>query len=92
MSNSLIVFPHVTNLLNNSVNPDDPKLSVTEMVREVLMDHNVFKCRNCQWVERWGKMMLKLCENSLAYCPAPPPYEDYCNTCLSFKDFPHPDP
>ena len=43
-----------------------------EMVREVLMDmlremrpppqHNAFECRNCQWVERRGKMMLKLCE------------------------------
>ena len=67
-----------------------------EMVREVLMGmlqemrppppHNVFECRNCQWVERRGKVILKPCENSPAFCPAPPPYEDYCNTCLSFKD------
>ena len=74
-----------------------------EMVREVLMDmmqemrpppqHNVFECRNCQWVERRGKMMLKPCENSPAYHPAPPPYEDdYCSTCLSFEDCPCPDP
>ena len=74
-----------------------------EMVREVLMDmlqemrpppqHNTFKCRNCQWVERRGKVMLKPCENSLACHPAPPPYEeDYYNTCLSFEDCPCPDP
>ena len=73
------------------------------MVREVLMDmlqemrpppqHNTFECRNCQWVERRGKVMLKRCENSPAYHPAPPPYEeDYCNSCLSFKDCPCPDP
>ena len=38
-------------------------------------------------------MMLKLCENSLAYRPAPLPYEeDYCNTWLSFEDCPCPDP
>ena len=51
-----------------------------EMVREVLMDmlremrpppqHNAFDCRNCQWVERRGKVMLKPCENSPAYRPA----------------------
>ena len=74
-----------------------------EMVREVLMDmlremrpppqHNAFDCRNCQWVERRGKVMLKLCENSPAYRPAPPPYEeDYCDSCLSFEDCPCPDP
>ena len=74
-----------------------------EMVREVLMGmlqemrppppHNAFECRNCQWVERRGKVTLKPCENSLAYCPALPPYEeDYCNTCLLFKDCPCPDP
>ena len=74
-----------------------------EMVKGVLMDmmqemrpplqHNAFKCRNCQWVERRGKMMLKPCENSPAYRPAPPPYEeDFCSTCLSFEDCPCPDP
>ena len=74
-----------------------------EMVREVLIDmmqemrpppqHNAFECRNCQWVERRGKMVLKPCENSPAYRPAPPPYEeDYCSTCLSFEDCPCPDP
>ena len=74
-----------------------------EMVREVLMDmlweirpppqHNAFECRNCQWVERRGKTMLKPCENSPAYRPAPPPYEeDFCSTCLSTKDCPCPDP
>ena len=74
-----------------------------EMVREVLMGmlqemrppplHNGFECRNCQWVERRGKVMLKLCENSPAYHPVPSPYEeDYCNTCLLFEDCPCPDP
>ena len=74
-----------------------------EMVREVLMgmlqemrpppQHNAFECWNCQWVERRGKSMLKLCKNNPAYHPAPPPYEeDYCNTCLSFKDCSCPDP
>ena len=74
-----------------------------EMVREVLMDmlremrpppqRNAFECRNCQWVERRGKVMLKPCENSPAYRPAPPPYEeDYCSSCLSFEDCPCPDP
>ena len=74
-----------------------------EMVREVLMgmlqemrpppQHNAFEYRNCQWVERRGKMMLKPCENSPAFHPAPPPYEeDYCNSCLSFEDCPCPDP
>ena len=74
-----------------------------DLVREVLTDmlremrpppqHNAFKCWNCQWVERRGKMMLKPCENSLAYRPTPPPYEeDYCSSCLSFKDCPCPDP
>ena len=63
-----------------------------EMVREVLMgilqemrpppQHNMFKCRNCQWVERRGKVMLKPCENNLAS----PYQEDYCNTCLLFED------
>ena len=73
------------------------------MVKEVLMDmlqetrpppqHNAFDCRNCQWVERRGKVMLKPCENSPAYRPAPPPYEeDYCNSSLSFEDCPCPDP
>ena len=73
------------------------------MVREVLMDmlremrpppqHNAFECRNCQWVERRGRVMLKPCKNSPAYRPAPPPYEeDYCNSCLSFEDCPCPDP
>ena len=37
--------------------------------------------------------MLKPCENSPTYRPAPPPYEeDYCNTCLSFEDCLCPDP
>ena len=73
-----------------------------EIMREVLMgmlqemrpppQHNVFECCNCQWVERRGKVMLKPCENNLAYCPAPPYEEDYCNTCLSFENCPCPDP
>ena len=89
-----------------SADPNATNLNILhgeEMVREVLMDmmqemrpppqHNVFECRNCQWVERRGKMMLKPCENSPAYRPAPPPYEeDYCSTCLSFEDCLCPDP
>ena len=59
---------------------------------EASSQHNAFKCWNCQWVERRGKVMLKPCENSPAYRPAPLPYEeDYCNTCLSFDDCPCPD-
>ena len=60
---------------------------------EASSQHNTFECRNCQWVERRGKVMLKPCENNPAYHPDPPPYEeDYCNTCLSFEDCPCPDP
>ena len=67
-----------------------------DLVKEVLVEmleemrprplHNAFECRR-------GVRVLKPCENSPAFRPSPPPYEeDYCTTCLSFEDCPCPDP